>query len=110
MRAKPASGLDIKCFWGGGSALGSKVRKGPDGQAREPQPCWGTCPEFLTTHCCGHGHCCLQAESRRILLLEHALRVGLALPGRPSGFTLLLSWGSVPFTHTALGRLRLCPF
>lgn len=55
-------------------------------------------------------HCCLQAVSRRILLLEHTLRAGLAVPGRPSGFTLLLSWSSVPFTQTALGRLWLCPF
>lgn len=112
MQARPASGLDIKCFWGGRSALSSNVPvpKCVDRQARKPQPCKDTCPEIPAGDTLEALHCCLQAESRRILLLEHTLRTGLAVPGLPSGFTLLLSWGSVPFTHTALGRLWLCPF
>lgn len=63
----------------------------------------------------GPGHCCLQVESFRILLLvEEALRDGLdeAL-ARRSALVLPLSCpGSVPFMHTGLGnpRLRLCPF
>lgn len=58
-------------------------------------------------------HCCLQADSRRILLLaEQALRVGLeAALARRSTFDLVLSWAdSVPFMHTTLGGPRLCPF
>lgn len=61
----------------------------------------------------GHPHCCLQADSRRILLLaEQALRVGLeAALARRSAFDLVPSCAdSVPFTHTILGGPRLCPF
>ena len=56
-------------------------------------------------------HCCLQADSRRILLLaEQALRAGLeAALARRSALDLVFSWVvSVPFTHTALGRTRFC--
>ena len=58
-----------------------------------------------------HPHCCLQADSRRILLLaEQALRAGLeAALARRSALDLVFSWVvSVPFTHTALGRTRFC--
>lgn len=68
-------------------------------------PPWPTCR--------GHPHCCLQADSLRILLLvEQALRAGLEAPlDLRSALDLVLSWaGSVPFTHMALGRPRLCPF
>lgn len=61
----------------------------------------------------GDPHCCLQADSLRILLLaEQALRVGLeAALARRSTFDLALSCAdSVPFTHTTLGGPRLCPF
>lgn len=59
----------------------------------------------------GHPHCCLQADSRRILLLaEQALRAGLeAALARRSALDLALNWAdSVPFTHMALGGPRLC--
>lgn len=58
-------------------------------------------------------HCCLQADSRRILLLaEQALRLGLEVAlARRSTFDLALSCAdSVPFMHTTLGGPRLCPF
>lgn len=61
----------------------------------------------------GCPHCCLHADSLRILLLvEQALRVGLeAVLARRSALDLVLSWAdSVPFMHTALGRPRLCSF
>lgn len=72
-------------------------------------PGWGSMRQTVG----GCPHCCLQADSRRILLLaEQALRVGLeAALARRSAFDLVLSWAdSVPFMHTALGRPRLCPF
>lgn len=65
------------------------------------------------SHLHGHPHCCLQADSRRILLLaEQALREGLeAALARRSAFDLAPSWAdSVPFMHRALGSPRLCPF
>lgn len=68
--------------------------------------------------CCGlpmaeYPHCCLQADSRRILpLAEQALRAGLEVAlARRSALDLVLSCTeSVPFTHMFLGRTRLCPF
>lgn len=61
----------------------------------------------------GCPHCCLHADSLRILLLaEQALRVELeAILARCSTLNLELSWAdSVPFMHTALGRPWLCLF
>lgn len=58
-------------------------------------------------------HCCLQADSRRILpLAEQAFRAGLeAALARRSALDLVLSCTeSVPFMHMFLGRPRLCPF
>lgn len=53
----------------------------------------------------------MQADSRRILLLEQALRAGLVALARHSTLDLELSCtDSVPFMHMALGRLWLCPF
>lgn len=58
-------------------------------------------------------HCCLQAESRRILpLAEQALRAGLETAlARRSALDLVLSCAeSVPFMHMVLDRPQLCPF
>lgn len=83
------------------------------GRLRRPWAWTPSCGAWRRGSCRGHPHCCLQADSLRILLLaEQALRAGLEAPlARRSALDLALSGaGSVPFTHTALGRPRLCPF
>lgn len=91
--------------------LGS--RRGPAVGGKTEDLGRGTWLGLLETDCGRRPHCCLQADSRRILLpAEQALRAGLeAALARRSALDLVPSGAdSVPLAHSTLGRPRLCPF